>query len=102
MAGVIQIPELFFFAQVSQGVHGHIGLIVNTGQVKPVLLKLQEERSIGTRAVFRELSKLSGSTFAFKRYSFHFHGTLRPNITKPNNSRGKRSPPNLSTSKTHR
>ena len=43
-----------------------------------MLLKLQEERSIGMRAVFRELSKLSGSTFAFKRYSFHFHGTLRP------------------------
>jgi hypothetical protein len=52
-----------------------------------VLLKLQEERSIGTRAVFRELSKLGGSTFAFKRYPFHFH-SLRPSqsqITRAEN-----------------
>jgi hypothetical protein len=73
-----QLLKVFFRAHVSHGLQSHVGLIVNAGQMEPVLLKLQEEHSLCARTVVCEFSELGSPAFALERYSSHFHGTSLP------------------------
>src|SRR5262249_47185664 len=67
----------FICAQIPQGLHGPVGLIVDACQMQPMLLQFQKESSVGMRRFFSLVSEFGCSTFAFTREFFHFHEPLR-------------------------